>query len=319
MSKIKIIRKLKKLMLHERSARLVGNAAEADRFAEIIARLRERHNVTEEIPLDDASDQASAFNRFGGEPVFKPDSKMFRRKRIVWQEAMFHIICTFFDCRAVVFRGSNLKVVVGEKPERERVIRSYLHLHECAESEAAEYLADFKGEPSADNRVRKSSFLHGFAYAVSERLAACLNAREEIEQIAEETGIRPARLEGQALVKIDRVEITEQQKQIAERVEKLPKIKKPQITRLDDDALRSGYIAGAEAPLGDEILLPARQTADDLEEVRRRRDEQHRKIFWEDSFVQNGIWRYGTAGTSSTTGTGFSGWQMTLIFDENDF
>ncbi len=312
-SKIEIIKKLKKLMAHERSARMMGN--EGDNFKHWIEELRTRHNITQEIKLD-AETEAHAFDDYGGEPIFAPDSKLFKKRRIFWEEVLTHNLCVYFGCRTIVFGKNNLKVVVGEKNDRAKVIKSFLHLHETAIEGYAEFIEPRRHTLSLkEKRLKRESFLHGFSYGIQQRLEQFKAAEAELNQIEKHHGVRPARLDGQtnALVRKESIEVREKREELNHELDQMPTQREPTFTEIDEQGFFAGFTTGASCAITDEISLPAKQAFDDLQEVRdvvrKKREEELR--------VQNyGLhwWKY--SGTSSTSTTTFSGVQRSLIFED---
>lgn len=319
MSKIKIIKRLKKLMLHERSARVIGNEAEADRFAETIADLRAKHGITQEIVLDETGDEN--YSAYGGESLFDETDPMFRRQRVYWEEVMFGNVCAFFGCWAVLFRKTNLKVVIGEPEQREKVKTAYLHLYRTATGTATCFLENFPDGTASENRLRRQSFLYGFTEAVRQRLSYCARARMELDELCASNDVIPQRvrlLEQQsgALVKTEKIAVREQREMLDKKIEKLKPPPPPKIGCFDDEAFFAGMREGAGCSLTDQIELPATEMFKDLEDVRRQIEERKRRLFWEDHFVKSGNFYYGGSKTSSTRT--YQGRQMTFVFDEDD-
>lgn len=274
MSKIKIIGRLKKLMAHERSARTIGRSAEADLYAEKIAELRRKHNITQEIKLD-GEDESNAYQNFGGEPVFKQESKFFKRRRIHWQEALCHNLGNYFNCRIIVFREHNMKVVIGEKEDRRRVIKSYLHLHEIAEKEFRQYLKSKKDSSLKEKVLYRNSYFYGFSYAIQMRLMKFRETAETVEQIEKVYGILPERMKDTtALVRRETIDVSKRQefdKELDRMLEtnekKCRKQKQTSMMEINQQAGDAGFTFGFECALTDEIVLPGKQAEADLAEV----------------------------------------------------
>ena len=317
MSKIKIIKTLKKLMAHERSARLIGNIAEADNFKQKIEELRAKHNITQEIKLD-AATESEAFDDYGGEPVFTPNSKLFRKRRIFWEEALFFNLCVYFDCRPVVFKKNNLKIVVGDKEKRTLVKNSYLHLHAEALRGFGDYLKPIREECSLKEKRRKrTSFLIGFGYILQIRLESYENVTNRLTQIEEQTGIVPARFkESTALIKKESIAIHEKREEVNRELDQLDQFKtlEPKVEEIDDDAASAGYLFGAECSLSDEMELPIRQASEDLSEVERLLRQRYEERV---NAMPNRMRTYSNWTTASATAT-YSGVQMSFIFDESE-
>lgn len=317
MSKIKIIKTLKKLMAHERSARMLGNVGEADNFKQKIEELRAKHDITQEIKLD-AETESEAFDDYGGEPVFPPTSKLFRKRRIFWEEALFFNLCVYFECRPVCFKKNNLKIIVGEKEQRERVRKSYLHLHAEGLRGYAEYIKPLSQELSLKEKLNcRKSFLFGFSYRLQMRLSSLNNIANRLAQFEDKHGIIPARLkESTALIRKESIVIKEKREEINRELDELDKVKtsEPKVDDLNDDATMAGFWFGSECSLSDEIALAARQASEDLNEVenifRQRYEERVSSI--NDSMRRYSNWRMPKR-TSDTPD-----YQMSFIFDAED-
>lgn len=168
-------------MTHERSARVIGNIAEADAFASRIEKLRAKHNITETIELEEETETKSFDVVFGAEsPLFKP-------KRILWEELLFHAICNFHECRAVFYRSTNLKFMYGEKDARDKCREDYLYLFEIAGKECAHFIESAKTIGEIDTREWKQSFLLGFAKGIEDRLYTIFFTREYVNRKKSET------------------------------------------------------------------------------------------------------------------------------------
>lgn len=279
-SKIEIIKKIKKLMAHERSARMMGNIGEADNFRAKIEELRAAHSITQEIKLD-AETEADAFIDYGGEPVFRPDSKLFRKHRVFWEEALFANLCAYFECRPIVYKENNLKVVVGEKEKRAKVIKSYLHLHRTALKEFSEFIRPRRAGLTFEARgLRRKSFLFGFGFVLQQRLEHFKSAEIELAWLEKVSGIRPARIEGQtgALVKKESIAVSEKRAAIDREIDELPKTQEePFDVEIEEESFFAGINAGMVCPISDDVALPARQAFDDLNEVRERLERRQRR------------------------------------------
>lgn len=175
--------------IRRRQAKSSGNAeylVEAEAFEQKIDYLRERYSITEEILFEEQRAEACAES--DREFVFHVGSKLFRRKRIFWQQQIFSPLCPFFDCVGLFQAGSNLKTVIGEKPQRRKVATSYLHLHEGGEELADNYIELVKQPESSvqfingQTRLFRQSFLYGFSEGVARRI---LKANENRSAIAD--------------------------------------------------------------------------------------------------------------------------------------
>lgn len=304
-------------MAHERSARMIGNVGEADNFKQKIEELRAKHQITQEIKLD-ATSESEAFDDYGGEPVFPPTSKLFKKRRIFWEEALFFNLCVYFDCHPVVFKKNNLKIVIGEKDNRAKVGKTYLHLHAEASSGYADYIKPIRANYSLkEKRLMRKSFLIGFGYILQIRLESLQNVTNRLAQIENRHNIVPARFkESTALIKKESIVIKEKREEINRELDQMDRTKttEPKVEELDDDACMAGYQCGAECSLSDEIELAARQATEDLNEVenmlRQRYEENINRM--SNQFRNYSNWRKPRASTT------YSGVQMSFVFDENE-
>lgn len=281
--KLKIVELIKKLMTHERSARAIGSEAEAAAFNAQIVRLRERHSITEEIPLDDDPVFAE-INEYDAEYVFRPDSMMFRRKRIFWEEMMFDAIARFCNCRPVIIPKTNLKVVAGLESDRKRVIKSYLHLYDEAGKLSAEYFAEADVAP-ADRRVAGDSFYYGFAYGVLGHLAEFNEVIREADDLKTRFPQMTGNTETTALIKSEKIIISAKKKTIDDQFAGAKPPPTPKIKKVDDDAYVAGVQAAYELEFSEELSAPFKTAADEIKDIHRRtRPRRSSGIFNESSF-----------------------------------
>lgn len=268
MSKIKIIKTLKKMMAHERSARTIGNIAEADLYADKIAELRAKHNITQEIRLD-AETEARAFDDYDGEQVFTADSKLFQKRRVAWEETLFAALCNYFDCRPVVFLHHNLKIVVGERDNRAKVIESYLHCTAKAIESYDEFiLPERKRLTLKAKRLLRKSFLLGFNFGVISRLEKYTAVLKRLSAFKENYDIEPQRTQS-ALVRRESIEISEKREEInrtLDAIEENAAEVKPKQIEVDPVAFHIGMSSGASCSLTEAVELSAAQTSEDLRE-----------------------------------------------------
>jgi hypothetical protein len=166
MSLFKVIKKILKLMAHEKSARGYGNENEANLYADRIADLRQKHGITQELILEE-QERPPAQER---EPVFNVGSRRFKRKRIFWQEELLGGICYFTGCEAFFDGNSNLKWVRGEKAARKRAIELYLANHDLLELKADAFISRVNGHgipyPIKTIRMAQESFLLGYVVSI---------------------------------------------------------------------------------------------------------------------------------------------------------
>ena len=267
-------------MVHERSARRINSVEEADRFAEKILHLREKYGITQEILIDDEATAAAA-ESYDGEPVFMPDSKLFRRKRVYWEETLFTAVCLYFDCRPVIYKTTNFKVVVGEPADRKKVIESYLHLDNEARREAGKHLQDRIARgchlPQTTQTVNRS-FLLGFSLHLSQRIATFIYNRSELDnfknKFPEETITRNNQREINPLglavsTKISIGEEKEKRDAIDKTINALPPPPEPKINveKIDDETYCAGVDAAEASSLTEAIMLPANEVREKLQMI----------------------------------------------------
>jgi hypothetical protein len=280
--KSKIILKLKKLMRHERSARAVGNTAEADAFAGTILFLREKHQIFEEIPLDDFQDAD-----WGAELIFDAKSPLFRTERVLWEEGLCLITAAFFGCGFDFQVFTNLKRVIGKKEDRKRVKRTFLFLHSVATDKAKDLLEGLPEETrAADIRMIEESFLLGFIEGLFERLSVVKQAEQEIQEFRIQRGETE---NAQALVKSERIIIPEKR---PSQKSKAPEIQFSENQteviseiNLDEPAFILGKQFAFSTALSDDLELPVQKVKDEVEEInaliRSEREEMRRRAMGE--------------------------------------
>lgn len=296
-------------MLHERSARVIESLAEAERFAERIKILREKHSITQEIVLDE-EDEFGALDDFDGEFVFPPDSPLFKRKRIIWEEQLFNYVTDYFGCRSVYYKNCNLKAVVGEKATREKVIKSYLYLHETAlklmEDFTKEVESNYENFSGEIKRFARASFQHGFVNGIFDRLSNFKRLEMELKKWQKHLGGEVTAQIEQGLIKSEKIVSTKKREKIEEDLSQIPVMKAPSEINIDENAFLIGMQKGHECELPDEIAKPAIENYEKLteiqENIRREQQSRYRVTFYYSS--------------SSTADAYYAPVQMPLIFDE---
>lgn len=318
--KIKIVNQIKKIMRLRQSALEIGNKHEAAHCLRMIERLRTRHGITEEIPLEDHAPDTGR-RKISGVPVFSADSPHLRRRRIIWEEILCGTVADFHGCDVQVFKNSNYKIVISQnKDDCWTAINSFHYFFEQGIREAKSYIDNLKtsGKLSSQAaRLASQSFLHGFAQGIAQLLGYILNA-EDFARVQSEVlslpeaqpapaGTNPDALAeaaaapksepvistSTAIIKSDRILITER----AESEEKTepPKshLPNPKIEKLDEDALVAGTNAGALLKPSREVLarldmlrgkiekIEAARQAEKLkaEKARREREEKFSKAY----------------------------------------
>lgn len=281
--KNKIIDQIKKAMRLEKSNRLFGNKNEAVNCLNLIKLLRKKHNITEEISLDETPD-------YDTELVFPATSEMFRRRRIVWQEIMFEAVARFFDCQPLVRAGTNLKIVAGSPAARRKVVDSYLFFHtggsEAAQAYLLGQLIDAPEEAAPDRRkLMKSSFLHGFSLGLMSRLGQVKASEDNLSRgerhyadLAEGSG-----QQSQSLVPSSAASSSAKQAELVRKLRRAPKVSTAFVEKLDEEAFIAGSNAGWTGALPPEIAdyidahaSRVRDFSANVAEADRRRNQANR-------------------------------------------
>lgn len=320
MSKIKIIQKIKKMMIHERSARLIGSEKEADNFKLRIEALRQKHNITQEIIIDELP-EFDPRDGFYGEPLFDMSSPLFRNKRIIWEEVVFGSVAEYFKCRTLILKSTNLKIVIGEPADRKKVIDSFHFLYAFANKQAGEYNQRFKDAKAKlkphDYRLNRESFLHGFSFGLSQRLARFRDAEKHLKALKEVSGESDSPAEGEttALVKTEKIVLSEQRENIEKNLKDIKTAPGPKINVIDEDAFISGINTASECALSEEIALSASKTAEDLRNVQEKMQREHEERLQRTYSFINSRFRFGSS-DSTITNNRVS--QRRFVFDEND-
>jgi hypothetical protein len=166
-----VMDKLQKLIAHEKSARAIGNIAEAEAFAAKVAELLFKHNLS----MSDVEIKEQEIN----EPI---DREYVRgeKGRSVWMEMLAQAVATSCFCRHMIIGGTSTQIFVGRTSDRQAAGALYRHLIGCAVSLVnAEKRKLRDHNPHTDPRRRQKyahefgrSYLLGFASAVSKRLEA---------------------------------------------------------------------------------------------------------------------------------------------------
>lgn len=179
-----ILNKLKKLMNHEKSARRLGNIAEAEAFAAKVQKILLTHNLTLNSSGDHPADEPIAHRVVPAEEAeLRP-----RKSREEWTERLADAIARNFLCRLLLLPNSNTVVFVGRRTEREAAASMYLRLvhisQQLCEKEfrfwksAIGHACQISGQAccAADSRRWKRSFLVGFATGLDDRFSRVRHA-----------------------------------------------------------------------------------------------------------------------------------------------
>ncbi len=191
---MKIIDKLQKLINHEKSAREIGNVAEAEAFAGKIQQLLIRHNLSmSEIEIETAKT-----SEIDIEPAF-----LFSRQRNEnWKFILASTIAELHGCN-ILQMDDLCQLIVGRETDRQIVLDLYQHFIKTGKNLAGNFMNNqvekslreiesdmldsfsfglhslSKPDFFSSNDKKEQSFLYGFAVSVCERLSE-IN-QEEIE------------------------------------------------------------------------------------------------------------------------------------------
>jgi hypothetical protein len=181
-----ILNKLQKLMNHEKSARQLGNIAEAEAFAAKAQHILLTHKLSlEQTGEEHFSDDDPITHRIvaAEEAELRP-----RKSREEWTERLADAIARNFLCRLLLLRNSNTVVFVGRRTEREAAAATYLYLVNASLKFCEKEFRSWKKTVghgcrtngraccAADSRRWKRSFLVGFAIGLDDRLSRARHA-----------------------------------------------------------------------------------------------------------------------------------------------
>jgi hypothetical protein len=177
---MKILDKLRKLINHERSARAIGNLAEAKAFAEKIQELLDHHNLSHA----DIPDNAEPI------PVGVSWDNVFKSVND-WQEHLILNLARLNSCDIV--KHSRGILLVGAEEDRLIVTEIYVYFTDLGQIFAEKELKNWKTTREYKlkhkkvyySKLHKKSFLFGFVHVLVERFkekhaaakAACNNEK----------------------------------------------------------------------------------------------------------------------------------------------
>jgi hypothetical protein len=168
-----MIDKLNKLIAHEKSARKIGNVAEAEAFAAKIQELLFKHKL-DMTDLEYSEDEAN--EPVDAEFVSEYDLTGTRRntdKSQGWVGVLINAVAKANFCRAIGSRKGNGTTLVGQPTDRATAKALFKYLYDtCIEAAPAHTLAHcgYWADPQEKRRFNKG-FKFGFACAIAERLA----------------------------------------------------------------------------------------------------------------------------------------------------
>ena len=276
----KTLEKLRNLYRHAKSAVGYGNHCEARDYYRKIISICRKHKISRQEFYQSFSARARRRRRQKGSPladgeaVFTRESKMFRRRRVFWEENLFKAIAKFFGCRAYINNFNNIKIAVGPAPQRRLCIDSYLHLYETALAEAKTYVVTVKQQTAEDaplDRTKqillKRSFYYGFAQGVTSRLNSLSAALQSIVQYESAFGEQTTSM---VVYNGPSEAPTEKRLPLAAHL----KIKREM---LDAHAYYAGISAGSFIALDDSLQLVEQTTFAKFREIENAKAEQRRR------------------------------------------
>jgi hypothetical protein len=180
-----ITERLQKLIAHERSARDIGNIAEAEAFAAKVAELLFKHNMSMSDVEIKQQEQNEDIDR---------ERVVMGGSRAAWMEILADAVAKACFCRHMIVLGTSMQIFVGRTSDREAAGALFRHLAGCATSICnREKRSQRERNPYHDARRRQrwahewgKSFLLGFAMVVAQRLKA---QRQELAASNEGTAL----------------------------------------------------------------------------------------------------------------------------------
>lgn len=219
-----ILKKLRKLIEHEKSAREIGSLAEADAFAAKVSELCDRYRIAvSEVPEAQRADDIAEADWLPTEA----DEKQ-QNRRSSWQITLGGGIAHGHFCRLLVFRGLNDLRFVGASADVE-VAKAMMTILCRAAREAC------RRERSRNPKTAPNRFLFGFAIAINSRYR-----QQRADQEAQHPNATTAL-------------VRQTERLIGERYGKIraaKAVKPPQY----DESLQRGFDAGMQADLKTRLL-----------------------------------------------------------------
>ncbi|QNI37501.1 DUF2786 domain-containing protein [Edaphobacter albus] len=177
-----IIDKLQKLISHERSAREIGNVAEAEAFASKVQRLLAEHKLTMSEVEFEAQDKDN--------PINCEDATFPGSSTPAWMKYLSHGIASSCFCEVYSIARANTQTFVGRDSDRLAAVEMYRYLVATANNLCKKETKTFTEKPafvllnklarhgskeacamkSRHLRAFKASFLLGFGTAIYKRL-----------------------------------------------------------------------------------------------------------------------------------------------------
>lgn len=139
-----IIERLQKMIAHEASARSIGSIAEAEAFAEMIARMLAKYK----LEMSDVQAQEADEDIAGA--VFNPkDYGLSASRRVAWREALASVVAAAHYARALIVPGTGLIIFAGREADRKVALAIFALLVQTCERLASDARNAYA--PSVDN------------------------------------------------------------------------------------------------------------------------------------------------------------------------
>jgi hypothetical protein len=227
-----ITEKIRKLIEHEKSARSIGNRAEAEAFVMKIQDLLLQHKLT----MSDVELHADPMGHEGAR------SDKQRRRAEQWSEILGNAAARACFCEAIGCTGTNGLVFIGRASDRQVAISIWRFLTGLALQLVIDDLPNIRKKSRMHPVRARATYLQGFSMAVAMRLW-----REQDVAI---------KASGEAgLIRLD----LEKQERDAHKAQAL-KLKSKSIAVSpirQSHAFRAGFVRGVQAPLRKQHTLEA--------------------------------------------------------------
>lgn len=219
-----ILKKLRKLIEHEKSAREIGSLAEADAFAAKVSELCDRYRIAvSEVPEAQRADDIAEADWL---PMEAGEKEQNRRSN--WQIKLGAGIAHGHFCHLIVFCGLNDLRFVGASADVE-VAKAMMTILCRAAREA------YRRERSRSPQIALNKFLFGFAIAINSRYR-----QQRADQEAQHSNATTAL-------------VCQTERLFGERYSKVPPAKPVKPPKYDE-SLQRGFDAGMQADLKTRLL-----------------------------------------------------------------
>jgi hypothetical protein len=196
------IERLQKLINHERSARSIGNVAEAEAFAARIQELLLKHKLDmTDIEFAEQEQNEPVAQDFLWENDITEEMECGRRQQR-WVGALLLAVSEANFCDAISAHKKNAYFLIGRQSDKRVVRQLFKYLYDACIEVVAVKAEEYKSsgeflalvhlhgkQPAAVVRTFISGFKLGFSAAISERLGADREAARKKLQGANETGL----------------------------------------------------------------------------------------------------------------------------------